>query len=221
MKNTSCICVNTKVGSIAVKGGIKPVFILELVADSGELLVKFFNVNKTPKGNYSVNRNSDFGKLYRLTTGKNPIKKFSQCDQLLKHFIGYLFEVQYATALGKHDNVYQKVSSLKPKDPVITDEWTITGHLIKNVSNKGKNQGRTEEKSGKKWGKNGDCNMAQSQVEQGIEAVFDPIRHPPYQVRTSHIEYINNIEYIDIGILTRPPPAIDLATLEIDQKFLF
>jgi hypothetical protein len=219
-----CICVNTKVGSIAVKGGIKPVFILELVADSGELLVKFFNVQKTNKGNYTVGRSSDFACLYRLTTGENPAARFSRADRLLGHFKGYEFSVEYAEAIDKLNNFYQKVTAIKPLNPVVSEGWTVTGHLIKNVSQKRKNLAKNCQRDGnfltKTWQEIGNCDQSQSQAAQGLEQDFDPIQHTPSNIITSNIpidiSLLNNK-----GILTRPPPDIDLATIEINQQFLF
>jgi hypothetical protein len=224
MKDTSCICVNTKVGCIAVKGGIKPVFILELVADSGELLVKFFNVQKTTKGNYTVGRNSDFACLYRLTIGENPAARFSRADRLLGHFRGYEFSVEYIEALDKLNNFYQKVTAIKPLNPIVSEDWTITGHLIKSVSQKGKKLAKNCQRDGnflaKSWQKFGNCDQPQSQADQGPEQDFNPIQHPPYHIRTSNIP-INISSINNKGYMTGPPPGVDLATLEINQKFLF
>ncbi|MBL1262460.1 hypothetical protein [Candidatus Methylomicrobium oryzae] len=186
MQNTSIkgTCANTKVGSIAVKGGIKPVFIIELITDSGELLVKFFNVQRTKKGNYAVGRNSDFARLYRITTGSNPAGRFSRADRLLGHFKGYEFSVEYIEALDKLNNIYQKVTAIKPLNPIVSEGWTVTGHIIKNVSQKGKNLATNCQRDGnflaKTWQKFGNCDQHQAQIDQGLEQEFDPTQHPTY-----------------------------------------
>jgi hypothetical protein len=226
MKNTSiqCACVNAKVGTIAVKSGIKPVFVFELADDQGELLIKFFNSDKTSKGNYTVGRNSDFARLYRLTIGDNPSARFSRADRLLGHFVGHGFLVEYTEAIDKLNNFYRKVTAIKPLNPVVSEGWTVTGHLIKNVSQKSRKLASKCQRDGdfltKTYQEVGNCDQPQAQMVQGLEQDFNPIQHPTYHIRTSNIP-IDISLFNSKGILIRPPPDIDLATLEIDQKFLF
>jgi hypothetical protein len=225
MKNTfiQCICVNAKIGTIAVRGGVKPVFIFELADDQGELLIKFFNSDKTSKGNYTVGRNSDFARLYRLTIGDNPSARFSRADRLLGHFVGYGFLVEYLEAIDKLNNFYRKVTAIKPLNPVASEGWTVTGHLTKNVSQKNKKLEKNCQHDGDFLAKTcqdvDNCDQHQSQANQGSEQDFNPIQHTPSNIRTSNIPI--DISLFNNKRLTRPPPVIDLATLEIDQQFIF
>lgn len=226
MKNIPCICVNAKIGMIAVKGGIKPIFILEFATDDGELLVKFFNTNRTKKGNYTVSRNSDFARLYRQTIGENPSARFSRADQLLNHFIGYQFLVQHIEALDKKNIFYRKVTSIYPLNPIVSEGWTATGHLIRSVRSKNKNLAKSYQRDSNFLAKSrqnlSNCDQPQSYDTQGLEYDLDPIQHPPYQVETSHILINKDINYINREkSQKRPPPEINLATLEIDQQYLF
>ncbi|WP_341325920.1 hypothetical protein [Methylotuvimicrobium sp. KM2] len=224
MNEILCECVDTKIGSIRVKSGKKPVFIFELVSDTGELFIKFFNANKTPKGNYSVARNSDFARLYRLSTGNNPIKKFSECQKLIKHMSGYMFLASFEAARDRRGNEYNRVIALKPAEPIISGEWTITGHLIKGVRQPGKNWGHFGENPGKNWGKTGESNSTSGQVNSGATAVFNPIQHLPchieaYQVGSRHS--INTIKGLSVH---SPPTDSDLKVVfdsEFEQKYLF
>lgn len=228
MKNNlkRCQCVNTKIGTIAVKGGIKPIIIVELVTDTGELLIKYFNVNKSAKGNYTVTRNGDFARLYRLTIGENPSARFSRADRLLNHLVGHRFLVDFVESVNKRDNYYYKVTSIYPLNPIVSEGWTATGHLIKSVRSKNKNLAKNCQRFGNIMAKScqfsGNSNSALSHTPQGLKHDLYPIQHPPYQVETSHILINKDINYINREkSQKRPPPEIDLVTLEIDQQYLF
>lgn len=226
MQKIECTCVNTKIGTIAVKGGIKHVLVMELASADSEILIKFFNSEKTSKGNLTVSRNSDFARLYRLTTGENPSARFSRADRLLNHFVGYQFLVQHIDALDKKDTFYRKVTFICPLNPIVSEVWTATGHLIKNARSKSKNLAKNCQQFGNfvanTWQNSGNSDSAQSQIQQGLKHDLDPIQHPPYQVETSHILINKDINCIDREkCQKRPPPEIDLAGIEIDQQYLF
>ncbi len=227
MNKQLCQCVNTKIGAINIKAGKRPVFILELASDDGQLFIKFFNVNRTAKGNYTTDRNGDFAKLYRLTAGENPSARFSRCDKLLSHFVGHRFFISYELAGDRHGNDYLRATSIKPERSVVGDEWTLTGHLIINARKKPvKSSAKNRQRLGNFEAKNGqflgNCNSTQGQTTQGLEPVFDPIPHPLSKIGASHIPNINNTYIREIGQnITDSPPAIDLANLAIDQQFVF
>ena len=116
MKNILCECVD-----ISVTGTTKkPVLNLLLISESGSEFLKSFQAKTTKKGNITIDRNSEFAKLYRLTIGSNPSKRFSRCNELLKHFIGHEFMVD-------PDRIC--TSGIKPKVIMTSNEWAITGHL--------------------------------------------------------------------------------------------
>lgn len=125
-----CVCSSTKIGTINTKGGVKPIFILELINEAtGRVVIKYLNVIKTLKGNYSVKHDSDFAKLYRITTGENPVARYSKVKQLLPHFIGYEFIAEYSDASTASIAHYFKVKKLLPAKPIIMDEWFESGKL--------------------------------------------------------------------------------------------
>lgn len=127
-----CICVGAKVGQINVRGGMKPVFILDLVAEvNGRQIIKFFNAQKTKAGNYTVSRKSNFAKLYRITVGENPSARFSRANQLLGHLLGKEFIVEYRAVTSTTS--YYKAENIKPVEPIITDQWFPSGILKPNI----------------------------------------------------------------------------------------
>lgn len=223
MKNslTRCVCVNTKIGNIAVPGGVKPVLILELATDGGEILIKYFNVSQTEKDNYTVPRNSDFARLYRLTTGQNPSARFSRADRLLSHFFGYEFNAEYVPALDKKNNQYLKVTAIRPCAPVDSDAWTITGHLRKSVSSKNKKLEKNWQPIGKilakTWQFSGNCNSTGSQIPQRLEDDFNPIQHPPSKVKPFKVPTDSRSTYTEED--HDPPPFEDFDLDSYDEFF--
>ena len=101
-----CECIDVRIGEIMTPGGKNPIFILELHNEAiNAPLIKYLNCDSTTQGCYTVPHNSDFAKLYRLTIGDNPTKRFSRARQLLGHFLGRWFIVGYQDAQlkkGKH-----------------------------------------------------------------------------------------------------------------------
>ena len=123
-------CINAKVGKAQTQGGKKDVLILELLAlNSNRILIKYFNCTKNKSGHHSVSRKSDFAKLYRLGLGENPTNRFSKAQQLVKHFIGVLFECKYEDAESDSHGRYFKVKTISPVNPILNHEWLETGHL--------------------------------------------------------------------------------------------
>lgn len=123
-------CINAKIGKVKTQAGNKDVLILELLAlNSKRVLIKFFNCIKNRSGHISVNKNSDFAKLYRLGLGENPSSRFSKSQQLVKHFIGVLFECKYEEAESEDHGRYFKVKKISPVVPIITNEWLESGHV--------------------------------------------------------------------------------------------
>nr|WP_305907704.1 hypothetical protein [Methylomarinum sp. Ch1-1]MDP4520477.1 hypothetical protein [Methylomarinum sp. Ch1-1] len=151
-------CVASKIGASHTQGGVKSVFVLELAdVSTGELSIKFFNVELTKNGNYTVGRNSDFAKLYRLTIGENHSKRFSRANQLLSHFHGFEFSITDEVSKGQNGKRFKKVTKILPKHPVISDDWTPTGMLKmkprkrpKSADSKGNEKAKSRQQVGKK-----------------------------------------------------------------------
>jgi hypothetical protein len=130
---SECVCMTTRTCVIPTKGGFIPRFIMELHPDDErEPVLKFFGVEKTPKGNYTAKPNSDFAKLYRLTTGLNPKKRWDRVARFLKHFHDERFIVDWEEIETPDKRTYLKATHIKPVNPIIDDGiWTETGSLIK------------------------------------------------------------------------------------------
>jgi hypothetical protein len=130
---SECVCMTTRTCVIPTKGGFTPVFIMELHSDDlREPVVKFFNVKKTPKGNYTVSPHSDFAKLYRLTFGLNPKKRWDRAVRFLKHFHDVRFIVDWKEIETPDKKTYLKATHIQPVDSIVDDGiWTETGTLIK------------------------------------------------------------------------------------------
>lgn len=121
-------CIDARKGYIR---GKTPIFILELEADDGQTAIKFLGCNLTKQGNFSVDRNSDFAKLYRLSLGTSPNDRFTRADQLLGHFVGLNFGVTITPAVSKNAGHYLKVTYIKPQQAYYQDAWSRTGVWLK------------------------------------------------------------------------------------------
>lgn len=224
MNKIICQCVSAKAGDIKISAGVKPILILELADKAGEIYVKFFNADRTPKGNITVGRNSDFAKLYRLAIGENPAARFSRADKLLSHFVGIWFDIKSESAISKRDSEYQRVTGIAPSHPIVLDGWTITGHLIKTARTKPvKNQAIF----GQHFGKNqaifvqflGNCNPPQASESTGLADELNPISHSPYQIGTYHIPIVKIVSYTEGDFekhITGSPPSF--ASQRLDKK---
>lgn len=192
-------CVDSKIGSINTQGGVRPVFILELAdIDTGELSIKFFNVELTKKGNHTVGRNSDFAKLYRLTIGENPSARFSRANKLLSHFHGHEFSITDEKSRDQHGKPFLKVTAIAPEYPVISDDWTTTGTLkmksrkrSKNADSKGNEKAKVRQQVDKKKAKSrqklGNAKTLQTPKTLGLEHDLDPIN--PYPIQHKNISH--------------------------------
>lgn len=130
-----CISISNSEKILTPKGKSKPTFacsfVMKLVEiDTGEEITCYLKHQKSKKGNATVKSNSKFAKLYRLTTGDNPRKRYSYAKQLAKHFNGKRFLVEYEITKTQQNESYRKAINIKPASPIITDEWTINGVLL-------------------------------------------------------------------------------------------
>jgi len=125
-----CEYVDTRVAEISTPAGKKSVFIMGLVLlDTGVTLIKYLNVEKTPKGNYAIKHNSDFAKLYRLVIGDNPTARYSRARSLLSHLKSHQFIAKFQDTKAAQVEHYFKVTSLIPANPIVTDERFESGTL--------------------------------------------------------------------------------------------
>ena len=128
----TCECIDTRIGEIYTQGGHKPAFILQLHSEEiNGPLIKYFNCVSKTKSRYTVPHNSDFAKLYRLTLGQNPTKRFSKAHQLLSHFLGYRFIATLKQETLKNGQHYFKATHIEPETLCKNDAWTTNGTLKK------------------------------------------------------------------------------------------
>ena len=183
-----CVCIGTRIGAIFTAGGEKPVFIMELHNEAiNEPLIKYLNCNSTTEGNYKVPHNSDFAKLYRLTIGDNPTKRFSKAHQLLSHFLGHRFIAKYQNAHLKKGQQYLKVTRIEPETPARNNAWTLDGTLKKTTQKipfqppkNGDEVATLRRRSGEIMSKNrrqvGDGETPQAAISLGLEPDFHPTK---------------------------------------------
>ena len=170
-----CECVEWKQSISNINGIIQHSFVLDLcVVDTGEMLVKYLNCNSTTPNRYTVKHNGDFAKLYRLTLGSNPTKRFSDAGKLVSHFLDCRFFAEYKKTVAKNKIVYSKVVSLRPEKPILDDAWTSTG-MVKKARKVGN---KTAESRWNIGGLSVDDKTLQASNSLGLEAVFNPIQSP-------------------------------------------
>ena len=146
-KGVLCTCIGTGLFTGIVNGKPTYSFILKLVEnDTGEEITCYISYNKTKKGKSVSRIKSKFATLYRLTTGENPTSRFSKAQQLVKHFIGREFIVDYAEVQSAKQGAYRKASSIEAAHPIVTDDWTKKGVL------KGKKRGAYKSRNWKLTG---------------------------------------------------------------------
>lgn len=178
-----CECVDARKGTISTAGGFKPVFIMELRAEGLKLpLIKYFNVRLTPAGSYAIPHNGDFAKLYRLTIGDSPRKRFSEAQKLLKHFLGHSFNVEYEYSFQRKGESYFKVTHIEPVNPLMSEAWTETGMMIK-VFKSRTNRGQVEDKLGIFRGQVADNKSLQGAKTLGLQPFSIPQKHFPQEHR--------------------------------------
>lgn len=190
-KGVLCECIDTGQIHIESRAGKTPVFLLTLETESGKTLCKFLNFKLTLKGSCTVGHDSDFAKLYRLTLGENPVKRFSKAKQLLSHFRGYSFFAEYKPAAWSNGSPFLKVTSLQPVDPRQNNDWTGTGKLRKKSRKrpdlKQKNDGNeveisrksNDENIEKEWKNNGNEKTLEPAETLGLEPIFNPTYNIP------------------------------------------
>lgn len=99
----------------------------------------------------------------------------------MRKFVGHEFLAEFRQTLDKKDNFYNKVVAIQALNPILTDAWTISGHLIKGVRSKSQRNGKILAKSCQC---SGNCNPPQTHAVQGLEANPNPIQHTPSKIGT-------------------------------------
>lgn len=97
-------------------------------------VIRFFNCSIGTKRNVRVQVNSDFAKLYRLTFGINPEKRFGKSQQLVKHFKGEVFDCVCVFYGAKSGTRYWKVRDIRPLAPIMSEDWTEYGAILKKTN---------------------------------------------------------------------------------------
>jgi hypothetical protein len=161
--------------------------ILDLVSFDGSLkVVAFFNVKKTKKGFYTVGHKSRFAKLYRSTIGDNPSRLKGKAHQLVKHFIGEQFYVDYKEALRDDRSLYFKATDISPIKPIETKEWFSNGELKakargRYVTKKNKNRTLRGKEQENKWKNAGNeletASPSKPNKNKGSEYVSSALKH--------------------------------------------
>jgi hypothetical protein len=118
--------------AIIIKPGIFTSMQLDFINESTEeTFTKYFNTKGKATKNICVTVNSDFAKLYRLTFGVNPKPRFSRAKQLMKHFLGSAFQIEYTASLHMNAQQYNKIIDIEPINPIVNaGEWYKSGMLI-------------------------------------------------------------------------------------------
>jgi len=129
-----CVATSQSEKQITPNDKSKPVlvcsFVLKLVeVATGEEITAYLPYVKSLKGNATVKPDSKFAKLYRLTIGDNPRKRYSDAKSLAGHFRGYEFLVSYSIESTAKNGKYRKAEIIKPLNPIIGLGWSSTGKL--------------------------------------------------------------------------------------------
>lgn len=192
-----CECIEAQTGKIDTPGGIKPVIILTMFCHEHDReMVYFCNAikAKVSKKNYSVMPNSNFAKLYRITTGKNP--RFSKSQQLMKHFIGEWFHCEYCQSISKNGLPYFKVTSIKPLEPKTDKKWLPGGRLIK---------GRKQQNEGDKSQHPNGNDLAPDWQLSGTDLAPQPDENPDPERDESQNELHKNISLAGVDAYKHVP----------------
>lgn len=166
----NCECIDAHISNVNTPGGFKPAITLTLFShELNRKVVYFCNAIKAQvsKKNHSVRPNSNFAKLYRLTTGKNP--KFSKSQQLMKHLIGEWFRCEYCQEKNKNGIPYFKVTNIKPLEPIADNNWLPDGTLKKGKPTT-TNEPAKEEKNQHQTG----ANLAPNWQQAGTDLAPEP-----------------------------------------------
>jgi hypothetical protein len=210
---TKCECIEAKTGHSKTAGGLKDTIIRTLVdIESAEELVFFFNAIKNKSGNFAVSHQGKFAKLYRLTTGENPLPRFSKAQQLMKHFIGEYFICEYKTAKAINGHCYNKVTSIKPEKSHQNKAWLPTGFHRKTKRIEGGKKPDPRKLAGNSLEK--DWQSPGNQLETEIGANLCPIYPEP------SIESHNNITTSRVSTYQHASPTRDIRVIH-EQEHVF
>ena len=187
-----CVCIEVRIGNISINGSVKPVFILELLDLKTDLIgIKWLPVNKSKKHGYSVKHDSNFAKLYRLSTGYVSKARYSKAEQLLQHFIGCKFIAEFENKQGTNGKDYLRVKTIEPVNPFITEGWFSDGRLR---DKNWKPTGNGLEINGKKSG-NG---LETGKAENPHLNLVSPTNSTPLKDIASKIEPYTHTELIPV-----------------------
>lgn len=165
--------------------------------------VKFFNAKPGSNGAAITDKNSNFAKLYRLTTGENNKARYSKSHQLMNHLIGYSFYCIFEKSFYSNGEPFYKVTYIRSKNAVLGEDWTASGTLKSKPRNRkyqNKNRHKTEtrqskkeSKPDKKWKKTGNTNIPLTPINTWdgdkfeVELKNQPVRDVSYENTPSNI----------------------------------
>lgn len=162
---TECECISAKIGMVSTRGGMKHRIILTLVdLRNCQELLYFLSTTKNKSG-YSVKRNSNFAKLYRLTIGENPTNRFSKSQQLMEHLVGEEFLCEYESARSSKGHNYYKVTDIKSAYPYKSAEWLPDGTSRKRKGTKAAKRSKKRNLFGNHLDKNSQTTGNQLEIE--------------------------------------------------------
>ena len=204
-----CLCIDVRIIKIRVQSGRVPVFVLQLhneTIDNEQQIIKYLNCKSTTQGQYTVAHNSDFAKLYRTTTGKNPKKRFSEAHKLVKHFLGYWFIAEFDIYQPPKGESFFKVAHIKAEAPAKNDAWTGNGTLKKipkkatftpnkSGDNRGTARGHSGDNGGTFRGYSVDCETLQASNSLGLEPVLNSTyKRPDQGVTTNPQDHVLDVD---------------------------
>lgn len=218
-----CECVNVKTGATIKNGTPHHNFILDLsVIETGQTLIKFLPCNSSTKGRFTVPHGSDFVKLYNLTLGGVPKKRFSEAHHLARHFLNARFYAEYESARDKNNKHYLRVTHIEPERYCKSDSFTASGVLKKTRKNTAKpppklpddyrtSTGQTPDDYRTNTGQTPDEKTLQGSKTLGLEPVFNPII--PSKIEPSNIRTCTHVD--DEFFLNYPPAAFEFYSKEL------
>lgn len=193
-------CIDARTGMMKAGTVTKPVLILELMSTHDEsTAIKYFQCELIGNGFYSAPRQGDFAKLYRITFGTDPGRRFSKSQQLIKHFLGVTFycEINLAT-YKKTGECYQKVVDIKPVENQKSELWTSTGTKLKKPRNSQNTLDKKLETHWKPtgnrletdWKPLGNAKSLQPAETLGLQPFSIPLNHPWQASKTTDTQEI-------------------------------
>ena len=131
---SSCLCSEILIPNkaMATKEGHQLDSIIMTLIDenTGEEITAYFNHTRAKSGTVTVQPESRFARLHRLTTGKYKRNDYSRAKCLFRSLIGLCYVVIYSQDKTKFGILYFKASTVMPVDPITSELWNEQGRLL-------------------------------------------------------------------------------------------